>query len=95
MQRSLEAGTEILDSAHAFGARNPPYVRLDLNAEFHFNWNGSSFTIYASVLNALNIKNVVDHFFRFSYDSSGNLIGTINEDYDVPIIPIIGLKYEF
>ncbi len=95
LARSTAAGYEILDSAHAFGARNSPYIRLDLNAEFHFNWKGSSFTIYASVLNALNIKNIEDRYFDREYDASGNLIGLIKADYDVPIIPIIGLKYEF
>ncbi|MFI5264736.1 MAG: TonB-dependent receptor plug domain-containing protein, partial [Candidatus Kapaibacterium sp.] len=92
---SSAAGYEILDSAHAFGARNPPYIRLDLNAEFHFNWSGSSFTIFASVLNALNIKNVQHRFVDFSYDASGNIVAVIKEDLDLPILPIIGLKYEF
>lgn len=88
---SAAAGYEVLDSANAYGARNPPYVRLDINAEFHFNWSSTTLTVYVSILNALNIKNINDRFF--TYDENGNPKEGI--DYDLPILPILGVRYEF
>lgn len=93
MQRSYEAEYGILDSTHAFGARNPPYVRLDINAEFHFNWRTSSLTIFASVLNALAIKNALYRYYQ--YPGDGNPPGSIGYNYDLPILPILGIRYEF
>jgi hypothetical protein len=85
--RSDSAGYGILDSARAFSARNPPYIRLDVNAEFHFNWSKTSMTIYASILNALNIQNIV--FRRYQFD------GQLGYEYDLPIIPILGIRLDF
>ena len=81
----------IVDSAHAFGARNDPYVRLDLNAEFKFNFSKSALTIYASVLNALNIKNVT--YRNLDFDPNGQAFTSY--EYDLPILPIVGIRFEF
>ncbi|MBS1904398.1 MAG: TonB-dependent receptor [Bacteroidetes bacterium] len=85
----------MLDEAHAYSLHNPAYVRLDVNAEFHFNWAASSLTIYASVLNALNINNVMYRYFKTTYDELGNRHGEEVYDYDLPIVPVVGLRYEF
>lgn len=85
---SQQAGEEIYDSTRAYGARNPAYVRLDINAEFRFNWSSSALTVILSVLNALNIDNVLDRYYSGYYDA-------IRERYDLPRLPILGLRYEF
>lgn len=90
LQRSTQAGYGILDSANAFGARNPPYVRLDINAEYHINWRSSALIIYASIINALGIDNVVDRQFTNYFSTP-----SIEELYDLPFLPIIGVKFEF
>ena len=94
LTRSAETGTEVLDSAHAYSARNDPYVRLDVNLEFHFNFQKSSLTIYASVLNALEIKNITYRHVIFSNDFL-NPTASVGYDYDLPIIPVAGVRYEF
>jgi hypothetical protein len=43
------------------------------------------------MLNALNIKNVTDRFWKYD----GSQYGTIGYDYDIPIVPILGAKYDF
>jgi len=94
MQRSAQAGYGILDTANAYSARNPDYIRLDVNAEFHFNWQSSALTIYLSVLNALDIDNITNRFYSASSSSDGS-VGVIKYDYDLPILPILGIRYEF
>jgi hypothetical protein len=91
LQRSSQTGYGILDSNNAFGARNPPYVRLDINAEYHINWRSSALIIYASIINALGIDNVVDRRFSSMYDGTPY----IEEYYDLPFLPILGVKFEF
>ncbi len=91
LARSEAAGHGILDSAHAFSARNPPYIRIDINAEFHINWTASTLTIYVSVLNALNIKNPTSRYF--TYDNNGRPF--VKSDYDLPILPIVGIRFDF
>jgi hypothetical protein len=91
LARSQQEGFAVLDSAHAYSARNPPYIRVDINAEFHFNWRATTLTIYASILNALDIKNPTYRFLRF--DNNG--IPQVKEDLDVPIIPILGFRFDF
>jgi hypothetical protein len=90
LQQSAASGYEVLDSAHAFSARNPPYVRADLNAELHINWKASTLTVYLSILNVLNIKNPTNRYVRFT-----NGVPEIKEDYDLPILPIVGIRFEF
>ncbi len=90
LNASAMEGGEVYDTTKIYGARFDPYIRLDLTAEFKFNWSNSAMTVYASVLNALNTKNILDHFLRFSND-----VPEVHNDYDVPIIPVIGVRYEF
>ncbi|MDP4235997.1 MAG: TonB-dependent receptor, partial [Bacteroidota bacterium] len=90
LQQSAASGYEVLDSAHAFSARNPPYVRADLNAELHINWKASTLTVYLSILNVLNIKNPTNRYVRFT-----NGVPEVKEDYDLPILPIVGIRFEF
>lgn len=90
LEKSYEFGHEMFDTSRAFSARNPPYVRFDLNAEFHINWRSSTLTIYASILNLLNIKNPTSRYVHF-----GNAFPVVKEDYDLPIIPIIGIRFDF
>jgi hypothetical protein len=95
LMASDSLGYQILDSAHAFGSRNSPYVRLDLNVEFHFNWQKSSMTLYASVLNILNIKNPIDHYYQSNQTPPYTGPGSIQEDLDLPILPVLGFRIEF
>jgi hypothetical protein len=87
MQASEAAGYGIYDSTRAFAQRNPPYYRLDINAEFRFNWSSSGLVLFLSVLNALNTENVVYRFFSWP--------DNIREENDLPIIPVLGIRYEF
>ncbi len=90
LARSNALGRGVLDSANAFSVRDDPYVRLDLNAEFKFNFSQSSLTIYVSVLNALSIKNIINRSVDFN--SNGAFIFY---DYDLPLLPILGFRFEF
>jgi hypothetical protein len=88
IEASRNQGKEVYDSTRTYGARNPIYIRLDLNAEFRFNWSSSALTVILSVLNALNIDNVLDRYYSY-YDQA------IREVYDLPRLPILGIRYEF
>jgi len=90
LQKSDQVGYGVLDSAHASSARNPPYIRLDFNAELHINWKATSLAIYLSVINALGITNPIDRYFYYE-----NGLPTIGEDDDLPFIPILGIRFEF
>jgi hypothetical protein len=92
MARSDSTGYDILDSAHAYSARNDPYVRLDVNLEFHFNWQHSALTVFASILNALDIKNIT---YRNLWWDSWPGKSYIHYEYDLPILPIAGVRFEF
>jgi hypothetical protein len=93
---SQTIGREVADSSNAYGARNPAYVRLDVNAEFRFNWSASALTLYVSILNALNIKNITSRYYEETFDPiRGGVIGSIHEDSDLPILPIVGIRFEF
>jgi hypothetical protein len=90
LQKSDQAGYGVLDSAHVFSARNPPYIRLDFNAELHINWKATSLTFYLSVINSLGITNPIDRYFYYQ-----NGLPAIGEDDDLPFIPILGIRFDF
>jgi len=85
----------VLDSAHAYSARSAPYVRLDINLEFHFNWSSSTLTVYASVLNALDIKNITYRRLYVQPDALGKLTAMPAYEYDLHRLPIAGIRFEF
>ncbi len=87
MAASRDAGYGIYDSTRAFGVRAEPYYRLDINAEFRINWSSSGLVIFLSVLNALNTENIVYRFYRYPDEIRG--------ENDLPIIPVLGIRYEF
>ena len=80
------------DTANAFTARNAPYIRLDINVEWRMNWQHSTLTIFANVLNVLNIQNLN---FRHLVLGTNGAPATISYEYDIPIIPVAGIRYEF
>src|SRR5262249_9751424 len=95
LARSQAENRTILDSANAMSARNPPYVRLDVNLEFHFNWQHSALTVYASILNALGINNIAYRWVNWGNRDPNSGLPTVGYDYDLPMLPIAGVRFEF
>ncbi len=82
---SASAGTTILDSSQTLGARNPPYIRLDVGVDVGLKWNSMSIDIYLNVLNALGINNILDRYYDTYFKD-------VDYDYDLPFVPILGIR---
>ena len=82
---SANAGTTILDSSQTLGARNSPYVRLDIGADIGLKWNSMSIDIYLTILNVLGTNNVLDRY----YDTYFKIV---DYNYDLPFVPVLGIR---
>lgn len=83
--------TSVYDSSRTFGVRAEDYVRLDANIDLRFNWERTALTIYGSALNVLDVENVMYRFLRWD----GRGIPRDHFEYDLPIIPVLGIRFEF
>lgn len=88
LDASRAANNDILDVAKTNAARMPAYHSLNIRFDRRFYFNSSNLTIYLSVWNAYNRKNVADYF----WNSNDNKPGT---RYQWSVVPVGGIEYEF
>ncbi|MBI2841483.1 MAG: TonB-dependent receptor [Acidobacteria bacterium] len=88
LDASRAANAEILDVGKTNGARMPAYHSLNIRFDRRFYFGGSNLTLYLSVWNTYNRKNVADYF----WNNNDNEPGT---RYQWSVVPVGGIEYEF
>jgi len=88
IEASREINGRIIDQNQINSVRYPPFHSLTLQIDREFNFDRSSLTLYISVQNILNRKNVD----RYYWDIINNDIGTL---YQSSILPLFGVRYSF
>ncbi len=86
--RSAELNFGISDPARIMAARYPPYHSLYLRVDRRFIFKRSSLTGYFTLVNAYARGNVA----RYYWSSLKKKVDTL---YQPPLLPIIGLQYDF
>ncbi|MBI2841092.1 MAG: TonB-dependent receptor [Acidobacteria bacterium] len=85
---SAKAGTEILDTGRTNALRMPAYHSLNLRFDRRFYFDRSNLTVFLSVWNAYNRKNVAQYYWN-------QFERRTDERYQWSIVPVGGLEYEF
>lgn len=88
IERSTELNRGILDRTRALAKRYPPYLSLSAQVNRQFRFKRSLLSVYVSVMNLFNRRNVDKYF----WDRIHNRPGII---YQGPIIPEFGIEYVF
>jgi hypothetical protein len=82
------ARTGILDKNNINGVRKPDYHSLNLRFDKHFHFRGSSLTLYLSIWNTYNRKNI-DYYY---WEPAANEPAV---RYQWGSLPFFGLEFEF
>lgn len=69
------------------GSRYPDYHRLDLGFNSRYNFNNWSLSVFLSIQNIYNRKNIA--FYQYNSD------GTIENVYQFAILPVAGIEIQF
>ncbi len=69
-------------------ARFPFYNRLDIRVQRSFTYGGSTLRVYLDIINMLYDQNVVGYFYNADYTQRKTI-------YSLPIIPYVGVEYDF
>ncbi len=69
-------------------ARFPFYNRLDFKVQKSFVYNSSALKVYLDIINTLYNRNVVGYFYNSNYTQRKII-------HSLPIIPYIGVEYDF
>jgi len=88
VEASRRAGTEILDSSRFLQGRFPTYNTLDIRIDRRFRFGKSSLAVYLDIWNVYNKKNVLFYW----WDHWGK---KIESEYQMGILPILGVEFEF
>jgi len=88
VEASRQGGMEISDDSRFLQGRYPTYNTLDIRVDRRFYFGRSSLTVYLDIWNVYNKKNVLFYW----WDHWGNQITT---EYQMPILPILGVEFEF
>jgi hypothetical protein len=90
----VEASTRwdrwILDYSRILQSRYPAYNSLDLRVDKRFYFKGSSLTLFIDIWNVLNSKNVLYYWYTRWWEDY-----PIKASYQMGILPIFGIKFEF
>jgi len=86
--RSAELNFGIIDPARIMAERYPPFHSLHLRVDRRFVFRKSSLTGYVTLANAYDRRNVA----RYFWSTREQKIDTL---YQLQLLPIIGLQYEF
>ncbi len=86
--RSLAENVGIVDETRIQAERLPAYHSLALRVDRRFHFRRSVLSVYFSVSNAYNRKNVA----RYYWNRTNHVIEPV---YHLPILPILGVAYEF
>ncbi len=78
------------------GIRLPSYHRLDLRATRNFSVGSGVLQVYVDIFNAYNRTNISSYDHWAYVDERGELfVGRDNGQEMLPILPSVGLRYEF
>jgi len=72
-------------------ARLPDFQQLDLRLDKYFRFKEWTFSAYLDLWNVFNIDNVI--YYSFEVDDNGKV--TKIENYDFPMMPILGFSAQF
>jgi outer membrane receptor protein involved in Fe transport len=78
----------ILDESKFLGERYPTYNSLNLRVDRRFYFRNSYMIIYLDIWNLLNHKNVA--YYSWDYDSN-----RVQTQYQMSILPVLGIEFEF
>ncbi len=78
----------IIDETRVNQARYPVYHSLNIRFDRRFYFKKSNLIFYLSIWNAYNHKNIAAYFWNIKKNKK-------DEIYQWPLLPIIGLEYEF
>jgi hypothetical protein len=84
--RELRRG--VLDLARINEQRYPDYHSLNLRFDRRFHFSRTNLTVYFSVWNAYNRKNVASYYWNVAENSQDTI-------YQWGILPVFGIEYEF
>ena len=76
--------------AETNSGRLPPYHRLDVKLSKAFRFNSWEISLFLELLNAYNRKNLLSYSYSEDYDPD-----KIEEIYQFPLIPYLGITTEF
>jgi hypothetical protein len=88
LELSQEYNTSIIDESKINSERKPAYHSLNLRFDRHFNFKKSTLTIYTSIWNAYNRKNIAAYYWDKDEKKQ-------NAIYQWSFIPLLGFEYEF
>lgn len=86
--KARQQGWSVLDASRIMGEHYPAYHSLNLRVDKRFYFMNTNLILYASVLNAYNRENVRNYY----WDSSRQ---QIRQNSMLPVIPILGVEFEF
>ncbi len=88
IELSEAANSGIFDQSRINSKRMPAYHSLNLRFDRRFYFNKSNLTVYLSVWNAYNNKNVASHYWNEIENKS-------DYSYQFSILPVFGIEFEF
>jgi len=88
VEASQEVNSGIFDNSRINAERLPAYHNLNLRFDKRIYFRGSNLTLYFSVWNAYNRKNVAGYFWNETENKA-------DYSYQFSILPILGIEYEF
>ena len=94
---SLADGSVILsrDFGPLNGERLPAYHRVDFRVTRNFSVGRGILQAYLDLFNAYNHTNLRSYFYRARFDGSRLFVSRGNGEEMLPILPSLGLRYEF
>ena len=90
VQASTECDRWILDNSKFLKSRYPAYSSLNLRVDKRFYFKASSLTLFLDVWNVFNRKNVLYYWYTRWWENF-----PIGETYQMGILPIFGIEFEF
>jgi hypothetical protein len=85
---SQAANAAIFDPSRINGARLPAYASFNVRADRRFNFRGSNLTVYLSLWNILDRKNVAAVYWNAIGRKPGEILGW-------GVLPVLGVEFEF
>jgi hypothetical protein len=90
-QEDFESTYEPVYNGSPFNARYPFQHQLDIRFDFRFSALGGNWGIYLEAINVYNAQNVISYDYGDEYEN----IDKPDARTSLPILPYIGIEYEF
>jgi len=96
---SIEPSNDPMNPIIVFGARNadrfPTFATLDIRAAYTVPVRDGSLSFFLEISNALDRENPCCVDFDVDEDADGNLVLSQKDDFWLPLLPSIGVLWEF